>query len=167
MRTVRCSGRLSCHACPPCHTCPLPCTPPPHMYPPPPPWTEFLTHACENITLPQTTVADGNERTHYFIRYRGLVTCGRSTDRAVQGLNYLLLFQFVWPLSRKLCAFVFVIHQICIQISLYILLTTAELPQVWYVCRVKLLRSFKLLPLLLLNCGVICCCWFIEMWNCA
>ena len=21
--------------------------------PPPPPWTEFLTHACENITIPQ------------------------------------------------------------------------------------------------------------------
>ena len=34
MRTVRCSGRLSCHA--------------PHSL-----WTEFLTHACENITFPQ------------------------------------------------------------------------------------------------------------------
>ena len=74
MGTVHCSGHLSCHkrmppppathapchACPPalhtplpcmppCHTCPLPC-----MLPPPPPqWTEFLTHACENITFPQ------------------------------------------------------------------------------------------------------------------
>ena len=54
-----------CHACPtlPCmpptmhplqHTCP-----PPHMLPPhpyhthTPLWTEFLTHACENITFPQ------------------------------------------------------------------------------------------------------------------
>ena len=78
MRTVRCSGHLSCHthphhhACPPLHTPPahappshhtssLPCTPAPragtlcHARPPPPPRTEFLTHACENIT-----VADGN-----------------------------------------------------------------------------------------------------------
>ena len=39
---------------------PLPCMPPPHM---PPPWTEFLTHACENIT----TVADGN---HCYYRSR-------------------------------------------------------------------------------------------------
>ena len=69
-----------CHACPPAmhasppHAClpamyapamhaPLPCTPtathtsPCHAHPPavhaPPPWTEFLTHASENITLPQ------------------------------------------------------------------------------------------------------------------
>ena len=106
MRTVRCSGCLSCHtrhplphmppqpctapchtypqcqACPPSHMPSLPCMPPPprmpslpHMPPPathappamhtppphmsllpsmpPPPWTEFLTHACENITFPQ------------------------------------------------------------------------------------------------------------------
>ena len=100
MRTVRCSGLLSCHARPhplpctppvihaPCHTCPpLPCTSPamhtpvmhapchayppatyapchthphpPSMHDPPathaprPLWTEFLTHACENITFPQ------------------------------------------------------------------------------------------------------------------
>ena len=68
-----------CHACPhhahplpcmlPCHSCPLPCMPPtthapPHHACPPamhtpchacplPPWTEFLTHASENITLLQ------------------------------------------------------------------------------------------------------------------
>ena len=35
---------------PPHHTCPLPCMPPCHT---PSPWTEFLTHPCENITLPQ------------------------------------------------------------------------------------------------------------------
>ena len=35
MRTVRCSGRFSCYV------------------PPLPMWTEFLTYACENITLPQ------------------------------------------------------------------------------------------------------------------
>ena len=34
MRTVRCSGRISCHARPRL-------------------WTEFLTHAFENITFPQ------------------------------------------------------------------------------------------------------------------
>ena len=27
----------------------------------PPPWTEGMTHACENITLPQTSFADGNK----------------------------------------------------------------------------------------------------------
>ena len=27
----------------------------------PSPWTEFLTHVCENITLPQTSFAGGNE----------------------------------------------------------------------------------------------------------
>ena len=69
MRTTRFSGRLSCHAHPlacmsytmnatlphtlpamyaPCHTCP-----------PQPPWTEGMTHACENITLPETTFAGG------------------------------------------------------------------------------------------------------------
>ena len=28
---------------------------------PPPPWTEFLTHATENITFPQTSFAGGNK----------------------------------------------------------------------------------------------------------
>ena len=46
------------HAWPPCHACfPLPCMPPSHHACPPamhaPLWTEFLTHACENITFPQ------------------------------------------------------------------------------------------------------------------
>ena len=35
---------------PPCHTCPLLCMPPTARAPP---RTEFLTHACENITFPQ------------------------------------------------------------------------------------------------------------------
>ena len=52
----------SCHACRPSprHACPIathaPCPATHAMQPPathaPPPWTEFLTHACENITLP-------------------------------------------------------------------------------------------------------------------
>ena len=63
-----------CHTCPlphmpprhmpPCHACPPPWTPPCHAHPlplpcmplppcTPPLWTEFLTHASENITLPQ------------------------------------------------------------------------------------------------------------------
>ena len=55
MRTVRCSGRLSCHAHPhACHPTHMPshhaCPPLPRM---PLLWTEFLTHACENITFPQ------------------------------------------------------------------------------------------------------------------
>ena len=60
MRTVRCSGSLLPRTPP--ATRPLPCMPP-TMQPPPathaplhharPPWTEFVTHACENITFPQ------------------------------------------------------------------------------------------------------------------
>ena len=76
VRTVRCSGRLSCHTCTrPCHVCPtchthsLPCMPPathspyyacpptpytPHLPRTPPPlWTEWLTDICKNITFPQ------------------------------------------------------------------------------------------------------------------
>ena len=34
------------------------CTPPSHAHLPP--WTEFLTHASENITLPETSFASGN-----------------------------------------------------------------------------------------------------------
>ena len=67
------------HTCPPAtthapgnHACPLatthapqqPCMPPATTHAPrqpcmPPPWTEFLTHASENITLPQTSFAGG------------------------------------------------------------------------------------------------------------
>ena len=43
MRTVRCSGRVGGV-----------CLGGVHLTPPPP-WTEFLTHACENITI----VAEG------------------------------------------------------------------------------------------------------------
>ena len=64
MRTVCCSGHLSCHACtPPCHACPpptamqplvmhapLPHIPPSHMLPPPLPCTPLLwTDTCKNI----------------------------------------------------------------------------------------------------------------------
>ena len=31
----------------------------------PPPWTEFLTHAYGNITLPQTSFAGGNNEFHF------------------------------------------------------------------------------------------------------
>ena len=43
------------HTHPPCHACPLPHTPPCHACPPATHtlWTEFLTHAYENITFPQ------------------------------------------------------------------------------------------------------------------
>ena len=90
MRTARSSSRLggwgSLHQAPPGAGTPRPGTPkdqtPPRSrhpreqappweqappgtrHPPgagtPPPWTEFLTHACENITLPQTSFAGGN-----------------------------------------------------------------------------------------------------------
>ena len=68
MSTVRCSGCLSCHACPatptPRHARPLhltytlhhTCPPLPRVLPftmhAPSLWTEFSTHACENITFP-------------------------------------------------------------------------------------------------------------------
>ena len=35
--------------------------------PPPPPWTEFLTHATENITLPQTSFAGGNKSSYFYL----------------------------------------------------------------------------------------------------
>ena len=37
-----------------------------------PPWTEFLTHASENITLPQTSFAGGN-KTSRLVAWMGLV----------------------------------------------------------------------------------------------
>ena len=50
---------------PPEQTPPLGAGTPPDQAPPgadtpPPPWTEFLTHASENITFPQTLFAGGN-----------------------------------------------------------------------------------------------------------
>ena len=56
IRTIRCSGHLSCHACPPPphmpplhHACPpLPCMPPSSCMPP-----CGQTDACENITFPK------------------------------------------------------------------------------------------------------------------
>ena len=56
---------------PPCHACSPPCTAPhlPHMPPlprMPPMWTENLTHATQNITLPQTSFAGGNKRGHHY-----------------------------------------------------------------------------------------------------
>ena len=82
MRTVHCSGRLSCHTppchahppamhtstmhsppathAPPCHACPLPHMPPHHVHPPAmhaAPAThgavDRMTDACENIIFPQ------------------------------------------------------------------------------------------------------------------
>ena len=43
-----------CHTCPPAMHTPLPCTPTPAMYAPchaRPPWTEWLTDRCKNITF--------------------------------------------------------------------------------------------------------------------
>ena len=36
-------------------------------------WTEFLTHASENITLPRTSFAGGNKRHQYLFRFGMLV----------------------------------------------------------------------------------------------
>ena len=61
MRTARSSsrpGEVSTHI-PPGAGTPQNQAPPgtrhPHL------WTEFLTHVCENITLPQTSFAGGND----------------------------------------------------------------------------------------------------------
>ena len=74
MRSACCSGNLSVNARPPSPTMHAPTTTPPQLPHMPPPritpamhapctpschtcpphlWTEFLTHACENITFPQ------------------------------------------------------------------------------------------------------------------
>ena len=71
MRTVRCSGRVSCHACLPapplcmpfCHACPfhthpLPCMPPCHTHPScqcMPPAMYAPCHACPPPHMPPTT----------------------------------------------------------------------------------------------------------------
>ena len=120
MRTACFSVRLSCHAClhphhahpptmhvpsaihahlcyahpltymPPCHTCPLPRTPLFHTCPPPT-WTEGMTHACENITLPQTSFAGGNHNQVYpvFFHWRDFKFC---TSIFLDELIKLLLF---------------------------------------------------------------------------
>ena len=43
------------------------------IVPPLPPWTEFLTHASENITLPQTSFAGGNNKSSRFRRGTNLL----------------------------------------------------------------------------------------------
>ena len=58
MRTIPCSGQLSCHACSLATHTPLQCMPPCHVCPPshacpPSPMVNRITDACENITLPQ------------------------------------------------------------------------------------------------------------------
>ena len=39
---------------------------------PPRPWTEWLTHACENITLPQTLFTGGNNG---YFAWRNVLNC--------------------------------------------------------------------------------------------
>ena len=59
-RGCTCPGGCTCQGC----TCPGGCSCPEGGYLPRyllPPWTEFLTHASENITLPQTSFAGGND----------------------------------------------------------------------------------------------------------
>ena len=69
MRTARRGLHLSPdQACPQIQAAPLPGSRPPRAGTTPPPagtpplWTEFLTHASENITLPQTSFAGGNNK---------------------------------------------------------------------------------------------------------
>ena len=61
------------------HTSPLYHTPPsiPPLYttpvPPLPPWTEWMTHACENSTFPHTSYANGNNLPH--CRFLNFTVC--------------------------------------------------------------------------------------------
>ena len=100
MRTVHCSGCLSCHACPlpcmppamhaPCHACPLPCMPPAmHTHPsplsctPPSPHMPCPTHpAC----LP------GQNSWHY--------ACGKHYLSATQRTVIKKLFSGSWRLRH-------------------------------------------------------------------
>ena len=61
---------------------------------PPSPWTEFLTHASENITLTQTSFAGGKNcspfRTHIFvtrINYGKKISSGRHLQGFLKFLN--------------------------------------------------------------------------------
>ena len=70
-------GLETCKACwdttpPAARHAGIPPPPTPHP-PPPPPWTEFLTHATENITLPQTSFAGGNKNAFEWDVYCPLV----------------------------------------------------------------------------------------------
>ena len=59
MRTARSSIRRGVSPPAPPSRHPPGADTPQEQTPPPPPWTEFLTHAYENITLPQTSFAGG------------------------------------------------------------------------------------------------------------
>ena len=61
MRTARSSSRLGGYpnSTPPLGAGTLPGPDPPEQVPPL--WTETLTHATENITLPETSFAGGNK----------------------------------------------------------------------------------------------------------
>ena len=63
---------------------------------PPPPWTEFLTHASENITLPQTSFAGGNKP----INNTG--SCGNILYWLVWQPKYQLLYKFLSTLQHQL-----------------------------------------------------------------
>ena len=100
MRTVRSSSHVypSMHwaggvsaqeGCLPRGVCIIACT---EADTPPPLWTEFLTHACENVTLPQ--LVDGNNK-------------GKKLD--VLGLLYLLL-QSVFV--RRVCCLLLLLLQV-------------------------------------------------------
>ena len=80
------------HACPPPsnHACPPTTLHPwqPHTSPATthtPLWTEFLTHASENITLPQTSFAGGNNTRMHCRRMRTTRFSGRFFGGVCQG----------------------------------------------------------------------------------
>ena len=63
MRTVRCSDRRGWGVCPEGGVCQEVCIPACTEADTPPPWTEFLTHVCENITFPQ--LCCGRQKWHF------------------------------------------------------------------------------------------------------
>ena len=105
MRTIHCSGHLSCYACPlTTPPPPLPCMPPCHARPPPLPCTSPATHVPMSTDrrlwkhyFSATTVADGNDGTNGHevktLRVnRPLYVCIFHTQ------NYLC---FVWPRATE------------------------------------------------------------------
>ena len=79
-------------------------TPCPGSRHPPPPWTEFLTHACENITLPQTSFVGSRNICHWS------VLCKR--QRYYHNTNKTQVAKRIFELSPIHASVIYQIHWI-------------------------------------------------------
>ena len=73
--------------------------------PPPQLWTEFLTHASENITLPQTLFVGGKKDCHQRWPHRFHVSCSRTwvLDPLLNVVSNLIWMQPVSMVSCHTC----------------------------------------------------------------